>query len=766
MPGFYELRSLPVLEAAKSLEVLEAEDLRFWRQIGVPSPFQLQPYIQSQMINLSIELYRRNLLAFRSIENTKDFVIGGGITFEADDPAVQSILEDHWNHPLNQWASRLEPRVVSLGLTGELLLTVTETLNGDVLIGFIHPSKIDALILDPVNEEEVSAIRLLQEIEINGRKTKTLEVVHFDSERKRLGGDCFYFAINRPAPNLRGMSDLFAGIDLLYLLERFLHNRAHKATLVNAFIYDVTVRGAPQKKVDELRAELKSEGTKPGRFYVHDEMVSIDVVSPKLGGEDASADFRLIKNFVLGGFGIPEHWFGEAGTAGRAIGCFPVNTEILTENGWRKHFEINGLRLATVNPETGAVSWQFPVRKFMGSFDGLLHQFSGSGIKLTVTPEHKLLTFRGDRNPRWRFRKAAEQNGKAYFRTAPLIAVDPKSVPEFFRLPGAVYHPQSRQKEIPDRMLELRCWLDFLADYIAEGYLLWKGFPIRICQKPGSKLDAMRATLFSLSFRFGECDNGNGVRVLTIHDKALHQYLSANVGCRSKEKRIPKWIFSLPTELLQCFLSRLISGDGYYRKDRNGSGALSTNSEQLAKDYQALLFLCGHHSRVKTQHNLLGSWFCVPFSKEFLHSTGYHSTVPYSGEVFCYEVEPFHTLVSREDGCVVISGNSEMSEPVHKRLVNRQNLIKSVLEQVFKLAIDAKTSRSNSDNLNTNFKIKMPKIAIRDFQRLSGAFAKALGAALSALASDVLTKQETREFLVALEEQLGLGIPLKKEGEE
>jgi len=318
MGDFFNSQVTVLREAERSLEEVEVADLAGWRRIEVPR-YELPVYTQQKMLDYSLDLYRRNALAFRSIELTKDFLIGGGISFEAEEPLIQQIILDHWNHPENQWEARLESRIISLSLTGELLLTVNETRLGDILVGFIHPSKISGLVLDPTNEDEIKAVALTSAITLNDRQTDELEVVKYDPIAKRRKGDCFYFAINRPAPGLRGMSDLFAGIDLLYAIERFLHNRANKTAYVNAFIYDVTTRGLTEKQKAELRNDLRSDGAKPGRFFIHDENVAIDVVAPKLGGEDASADFRLLKNFLLGGFGLPEHWYGESGPGGRMV---------------------------------------------------------------------------------------------------------------------------------------------------------------------------------------------------------------------------------------------------------------------------------------------------------------------------------------------------------------------------------------------------------------------------------------------------------------
>jgi len=187
MGDFFNSQVTVLREAERSLEEVEVADLAGWRRIEVPR-YELPVYTQQKMLDYSLDLYRRNALAFRSIELTKDFLIGGGISFEAEEPLIQQIILDHWNHPENQWEARLESRIISLSLTGELLLTVNETRLGDILVGFIHPSKISGLVLDPTNEDEIKAVALTSAITLNDRQTDELEVVKYDPIAKRRKG--------------------------------------------------------------------------------------------------------------------------------------------------------------------------------------------------------------------------------------------------------------------------------------------------------------------------------------------------------------------------------------------------------------------------------------------------------------------------------------------------------------------------------------------------------------------------------------------------
>jgi len=104
---------------------------------------------------------------------------------------------------------------------------------------------------------------------------------------------------------------------------------------------------------------------------------------------------------------------------------------------------------------------------------------------------------------------------------------------------------------------------------------------------------------------------------------------------------------------------------------------------------------------------------------------------------------------------------TEAQEPSFRRLIARQNKIREILEEILKLAIQIKLGLLPTGV--TPFSIRMPKIAIRDFQRLSGAFSKATGAILNSLQAGIMDRDEARKFILTLAEQMGLGAELAKE---
>ncbi len=88
--------------------------------------------------------------------------------------------------------------------------------------------------------------------------------------------------------------------------------------------------------------------------------------------------------------------------------------------------------------------------------------------------------------------------------------------------------------------------------------------------------------------------NGDTYR-LTIYSTILARYLEANgLGGTAHTKRVPEWVYTLPEEERLAFLGGYIDADGYVRDHaKNHDIVLTSASESLLRDFQALASLCG-----------------------------------------------------------------------------------------------------------------------------------------------------------------------------
>ena len=72
--------------------------------------------------------------------------------------------------------------------------------------------------------------------------------------------------------------------------------------------------------------------------------------------------------------------------------CHDEETEILTEDGWRKFSDLTGAeKLATVNPKTRELIYELPTRIVRFPYSGNLICADNRSINFRVTPDHNML---------------------------------------------------------------------------------------------------------------------------------------------------------------------------------------------------------------------------------------------------------------------------------------------------------------------------------------------------------------------------------------
>lgn len=292
-------------------------DAHLYRRLGA-SDRDLNPITHERMLKIVFHLYDRNPLAHRILELTKDFVVGAGISYQAEEEGVQAVLDDFWTDPINNWDLKQHNRALELGLFGEQCYPVfVNPYNGAVRLGSLDPALIGDIKTNPQNAEEIENVV----VKSDRVEEKLLRVVHMDEEPGsptvgRLIGDCFFFAVNKISLAKRGRSDLLSLADWIDGYEQMLFNRLDRVALINAFVWDVSLEGMNKEEIaDWLR---KNPSPKPGAVRAHNEKVKWEAVTPDLKASDGEKEARLIRNFILSGAGFPDHWFSEGSTVNRA----------------------------------------------------------------------------------------------------------------------------------------------------------------------------------------------------------------------------------------------------------------------------------------------------------------------------------------------------------------------------------------------------------------------------------------------------------------
>jgi len=265
---------------------------------------------------------------------------------------------------------------------------------------------------------------------------------------------------------------------------------------------------------------------------------------------------------------------------GHGNACYSEDTEILTENGWKKFYELDPKeRVATLNSE-GELEYQVPTRYFKAKYRGKMFHISGRRIDLLVTPNHNLyVSWLGRRNGKltwlpYRFIMAQDIGKKG-------VAHDPKTGnfvstgttaghhlkfkrsavwncegADFFTLPEveleyAVPH-QGRMdhytKKQPPKKVRMEDWLRFFGIWLAEGSASLgdrKGvYIISITQNDDNKREIIKQWVDKVGKQVGfsaweEASNQHS-KAVKFKNKQVYMYLK-QFG-HAKDKYIPKEI--------------------------------------------------------------------------------------------------------------------------------------------------------------------------------------------------------------------------------
>jgi len=315
---------MPLREAAGST-VDDDED--GWRRLTGDSTRDLAPVTQRRSREISAWLWQANVLANRIIELPLAFLLADGVKLTVPDEESQKVLNRFWNDPINCMDLKLEKKVRELALFGEQCYPAfVNELSGAVRLGYLDPALIETVVTDPDNTEQPIGIVTVKDkkgvarrfrVIVNGdedvfsRRTQAIRETFAD-------GDCFYFTVNSLSSGVRGRPDLTASADWLDAYDDFLFGELDRAKYLRAFVWDVTLKGANAETVKDRAKEITPPG--PNSVRVHNDSEEWKAVTPSLNSGDTSESARLLRNHVLGGNTVPEHWFGGGGDVNRSTG--------------------------------------------------------------------------------------------------------------------------------------------------------------------------------------------------------------------------------------------------------------------------------------------------------------------------------------------------------------------------------------------------------------------------------------------------------------
>jgi hypothetical protein len=315
----------------------ENEDYGY-RKITGGSGKSFNPVKQDKMQKICYWLYDMNGLAHRMAERYCDFIVGDGMSFHCKDTQVDDLLRAHWEDEQNDWERKQYQKVKELSIYGEQFLPVfVNAVNGFVRLGYDDPQEVSEVLTKEGNPEIQTAYKVLR---TGQSEVKTIKIVNLETDINStdegyLTGEAFFFSINAVSNQPRGRSDLLTLADNIDTYEQYLFNRAERADILTRIIYDLEINGGDEKSIRAILKDLPMP--KSNEFWGHNEKMKLNVQSPSLGGQDASAEAKLLFNHILAGAGFPPHWFagGEGLTRATAMQMdLPTKKQLKTRQGY------------------------------------------------------------------------------------------------------------------------------------------------------------------------------------------------------------------------------------------------------------------------------------------------------------------------------------------------------------------------------------------------------------------------------------------------
>jgi hypothetical protein len=146
------------MEESMNMVMLEMENLQYQRLTSFQPEYQYTPRHIANIVKLSVQMALKNPVTCRSINVQADYVFGQGVTFNANHPLVQKVIDDFVDYRANRKALtehsamlRAEKRQQVYGSLFFALYTNQKT--GRVVVRNLQSLEVTDVITDPEDRE-------------------------------------------------------------------------------------------------------------------------------------------------------------------------------------------------------------------------------------------------------------------------------------------------------------------------------------------------------------------------------------------------------------------------------------------------------------------------------------------------------------------------------------------------------------------------------------------------------------------------------------
>jgi len=412
-------------------------------------------------------------------------------------------------------------------------------------------------------------------------------------------------------------------------------------------VYDLEVEGRHNFICEGIVVHNTAldEKVRPDHIAMHGTRVRIDEMF-------SMPDGSMLKH--------PGDWNG---SPGQIINCYDSETEVLTEKGYKKFYDLNGEKVATMNPLTRELEYFLPARHFRIPYKGKMIWFKSQSSDIMITPNHTMIYESG-------------KTGEICEQSAANIGV--KTAQTIYIPRNVIWKGEDRLKIlVGGKEYDTMQFMSFMGWYLSEGSvsLYGKGkssfkYQIAIGQNPGEKFDELKALLESMFQRVWIGKN----KIYIVDEDKLAEELRLGP---SWQKYIPEWIKQLAPKYLRQLLDSFCKGDGsiqMLKSHHQPRKLYFTSSPRLADDIAELIIKvgksptfhfpkkedCGRMVKFRNgvypiNHPVI--WIFENNSKMFTLSFHNKKQVDYDGEVLCVEMPVNNIINVRRNGKTAWCGN-------------------------------------------------------------------------------------------------------------
>ena len=294
-----------------------------WRPL-TQTKRDLAPMTQRRMQDLAHHAWEQHRIANRLVELPIAFILGDGVEVHCEDEEADGWLQKWWTDPITRLDLNIEKRIRELSVFGEQVIVAFTSTAGHVRHGAVDVSTIVEIITDPENaalpigvqvRADVATFKTYRVI-LDGPDEELLGPAAIAARQRMTAGECHFWRVNDLLTGKRGRSDLLSAIDIADAYTQLIFGEVERAAAMRMAIWDVEMVGATPDQVAQRAREIAPPT--PLSVRVHNDAEKWNTVTSKLESADASETLRVVRNEVLGGGTIPEHWYGGGGDVNRA----------------------------------------------------------------------------------------------------------------------------------------------------------------------------------------------------------------------------------------------------------------------------------------------------------------------------------------------------------------------------------------------------------------------------------------------------------------